>query len=125
MIRGLSNYDWSIRSKNLLVYDDVRIQVYDKDKKAFHFWFNTFFIDRSGIFYINKGMIDGAQKDKKDVKFDKNFSIKVYMTQIEESRIGTWENNMLKEFKSAKLAKPKTKKLRTLEEGAAVAGNNS
>ena len=84
-IRNASYFDFNIRSKDLLVYDDVRIQFYSGKKTAFHFWFNTFFIDRSGMFYINKAMIDDAHKDmKKNLIYDKNFSIKVYMTQVEE-----------------------------------------
>ena len=81
LVRNISYLDFSIRSDtNLLVYDDVRIQFYHNGKTAFHFWFNTFFIDRSGVFYIGKDMIDGPHKDKRNLQYDKNFSIKVYMT---------------------------------------------
>ena len=116
-MRGASYYDFHIRGKeDLLVYDDVRIQFYNGNKKAFHFWFNTFFVDKSGVFYINKWMIDGAHKDKKSIQYDKNFSIKVYMTTIENSRIGTWKNVQMKEFKMAALAKVPTKHLKNREE---------
>ena len=83
LVRGHSYYDFFIRSGDLLVYDDVRIQFYNNKKLAFHCWFNTYFVDRSGIFYINKNMIDNAHKDKKNAKYDKNFSIKIFMTKIE------------------------------------------
>ena len=107
---------------NLLVYDDVRIQFYHNNKSAFHFWFNTFFIDRSGVFYINKDMIDGPHKDKKNLMYDKNFSIKVYMTQIEDARLGRWENKPLREFKTKKKVVSEGKKIReedTMENAAA------
>ena len=74
------------------------------------------------MFYINKDMIDGSHKDKKHVKYDKNFSIKVYMTKIEDSRIGHWENKMMKEFKTVKIAKAPKSRLRKDTEGG---GNNS
>ena len=48
-----------------------------QDKKLFHFWFHTSFIDSNGILLINKDMIDDAHKDKKCKKYDKNFQIRV------------------------------------------------
>ena len=58
LIRGFSYYDFFIRSAEVLVYGDVRIQFYNDKKLAFHCWFNTYFVDRSGVFYINKVNID-------------------------------------------------------------------
>jgi len=43
-------------------------------------------VDESGIFYINKDMIDNADKDKNNRIYDKNFSIKVFMTAVDEYR---------------------------------------
>ena len=53
-------------------------------KKIFYFWFNTSFIDeKTQMLEINKSMIDKANKDKKNLKFDENFRIEVYMSKIE------------------------------------------
>lgn len=57
-LRGVSYYDFVIKSAEVLVYDDVRITFFNEKKKAFQFWFNTWFIDKTGVFYINKDMID-------------------------------------------------------------------
>jgi len=117
-VRNVSYLDFMMKpEENLLVYDDVRIQFFHNGKSAFHFWFNTYFIDRSGVFYINKDMIDGPHKDKKNLKYDKNFSIKVYMSQIEDARLGKWDNKSLKEFKTKKVAKNPSKKIRDDEGG--------
>ena len=62
-------------------------------------------MDPSGLFYINKNMIDGAHKDKKCRKYDKNFSIKVFMNSIDQDRIGNYEMVHKKEFKLKKKAK--------------------
>ena len=45
LVRGQSYIDFFIRKKNLLVFEDVRVQFYSNKKPAFHFWFNTRFID--------------------------------------------------------------------------------
>ena len=50
--------------------------------KAFHFWFNTSFIDQSGVLSLDKPMIEKASKDKKCSKFDQNFRIEIYTSQI-------------------------------------------
>ena len=90
-LRSISYYDFFIyesdhhkhNKKELLVYDDVKIQFYHKEQKKFHFWFNTNFIDESGSLFLNKEMIDKAASDKNCKYFDKNFSIKVFMTHID------------------------------------------
>jgi C2 domain of PTEN tumour-suppressor protein len=41
-----------------------------KRVRAFHFWFNTAFIDQSGVLSMDKPMIEKAFKDKKCVQFD-------------------------------------------------------
>ena len=43
----------------------------------FHFWFHTSFVDSNGILFINKDMVEEAHKDKRNLKYDKNFQIKV------------------------------------------------
>ena len=44
-LRSVSQHDFLIRATELLVYDDVKITFYNEKKKAFQFWFNTWFID--------------------------------------------------------------------------------
>ena len=72
----LSYYDFRIKSTNLLVYNDVKVEFFHvnplskKKEKAFHFWFNTAFIDQSGVMSLDKPMIEKASKDKKCTKFD-------------------------------------------------------
>lgn len=87
-LRSVSYHDFHIfpdsESQELLVYDDVKIQFFNGDKKLFHCWFHTFFIDQTENFFVGKDMIDKACSDKKCHKFDKNFSIKVFMTHIGE-----------------------------------------
>jgi len=47
----LSYYDFRVKSTNLLVCGDIKIEFYHinsisgNKEKAFHFWFNTSFID--------------------------------------------------------------------------------
>eukprot|EP00347_Sterkiella_histriomuscorum_P008249 403345808 len=85
-LSSLSYYDFRIKNHNLLVYDDVKIEFYNKNKltqkKIFHFWFNTSFIDNSGVLSMDKPMIEKASKDKKCAVFDRNFRIEVYMSRI-------------------------------------------
>lgn len=60
----------------MLVYNDVKIEFYHgpkQEKKLFHFWFHTSFVDSNGQLIINKVMTEGALKDKKDKYYDKNF----------------------------------------------------
>ena len=60
----------------MLLYDDVKIEFYNgqkQEKKLFHFWFNTSFIDSNGVLFINKEMTEEAHKDKKCLKYDRNF----------------------------------------------------
>jgi C2 domain of PTEN tumour-suppressor protein len=59
-LRSISYHDFFIYGKEkegkdeeLLVYDDVKIQFYHDDKKCFHFWFNTYFIDKEGYLFLN------------------------------------------------------------------------
>jgi hypothetical protein len=73
------------------VYDDVKIQFYHNDKKCFHFWFNTYFVDKEGYLFLNKEMIDTACSDTKNLKYDKNFSIKVFMTKLDNFKMVTKE----------------------------------
>ena len=72
--------------EQVLIYDDVKIEFFQGpkgDKKLFHFWFHTSFIDSNGILFINKDMIENAHKDKKFVKYDRNFQIKVQLSRID------------------------------------------
>ena len=72
----LSYYDFHIKSTSLLVYGDIKIAFFHvnslagKKEKAFHFWFNTSFIDQLGVLSMDKPMIEKASKDKKCTKFD-------------------------------------------------------
>ena len=63
-LRSISYHDFFIYEKDedneLLVYDDVRIQFYHNKGKVFHFWFNTWFVDKEGFCFLNKEMIDKA-----------------------------------------------------------------
>jgi phosphatidylinositol-3,4,5-trisphosphate 3-phosphatase/dual-specificity protein phosphatase PTEN len=84
-ISNFPYYDFKIRSKSLLVYDDVKIEFFhksSKSEKAFHFWFNTCFIDSSMVLSIEKKMIEKACSDKKHAIFDKNFRIEVHMSEV-------------------------------------------
>ncbi|CDW89841.1 phosphatidylinositol--trisphosphate 3-phosphatase and dual-specificity protein phosphatase pten [Stylonychia lemnae] len=85
-ISSLSYYDFRISKANLLVYDDVKVEFFNKNKlslkKIFHFWFHTAFIDNSGVLSMDKPMIEKASKDKKCSVFDRNFRIEVYMSKI-------------------------------------------
>ena len=69
----------------VLVYDDVKIEFYQgekQQKKLFHFWFHTSFID-NGVLTINKDMTENAHKDKKCQRYDRNFQIKVQLSTID------------------------------------------
>jgi len=60
----------------VLIYDDVKIEFFNgpnQEKKLFHFWFHTSFVDSNGILLINKDMTENAHKDKKCLKYDRNF----------------------------------------------------
>jgi len=57
-LRGVSYHDFLIKNAEVLTYDDVKITFFNEKKKAFQFWFNTWFVDDTGVFYINKDMID-------------------------------------------------------------------
>lgn len=90
-MRSISYYDFFINSTELLVFDDVKIQFFHKNQRTFHFWFNTWFIDSSGQLFLNKNMIDKASGDKHCLKYDINFSMKIFMTKVEEFKL-TSEN---------------------------------
>ncbi len=68
------------------MFDDVKIEFYHRNKltqkKVFNFWFNTSFIDNSGVLSMDKPMIEKAASDKKCRVFDSNFRIEVYMSEI-------------------------------------------
>lgn len=69
----------------MLVYDDVKIEFYNgknQDKRIFHFWFHTSFIDSNGVFLINRQMTEQVIKDKKYKIYDRNFQVKVQMSKI-------------------------------------------
>lgn len=81
-----SYYDFNIK-KNLLVYDDVKIEFFHVKmfslQKMFHMWFHTSFVDEeTGILPMNKSMIDKVCKDKKHVKYDEYFRIEIYTSKI-------------------------------------------
>ena len=86
VLNGLSYYDFRVKQANLLVFDDVKVEFFHKkqltQKKVFHFWFNTSFIESSGVLSMDKPMIEKASNDKKNAVFDRNFRIEVYMSQI-------------------------------------------
>ena len=66
--------------EQVLIYDDVKIEFFqgqNGEKKLFHFWFHTSFVDSNGILFINKEMTENAHKDKNCKKYDRNFQIKV------------------------------------------------
>ncbi len=86
-MRSISYHDFFIKSAELLVFDDVKIQFFHKNKKTFHLWFNTWFIDSSGQLFLNKNMIDKASGDKRCLKYDVNFSMKIFMTRVEEFKL--------------------------------------
>jgi hypothetical protein len=87
-LKFLSNfpyYDFKVRSTNLLVYDDVKIEFFHKGGKsikAFQFWFNTGFVDSTMILSLEKNMIEKASSDKKCAMFDRNFRIEIHMSEV-------------------------------------------
>ena len=76
-IEGKNFFDFEINS-DLFLIDDVKIEFYNKsglaNKKMFHFWFHTSFIDKTGVLVLPKAEIDKAKKDKKWRVFDKSFT---------------------------------------------------
>ena len=72
--------------EQVLLYDDVKIEFYEgkKQKKLFHFWFHTSFVDSNGILFINREMTENAHKDKHGKKYDRNFQVKVQLSRIEK-----------------------------------------
>lgn len=86
-LRSISYHDFFIKSTEVLVYDDVKIQFFHKNQKTFHLWFNTWFIDDSGQLFLNKNMIDKASGDKRCLKYDMNFSMKIFLTRVEEFKL--------------------------------------
>ena len=81
----MSYYDFKIKSEKLLVYDDIKFEFFHRNKlsqqKIFHFWLHTSFLEKSGIVYIEKQMIEKASSDKRCSKFDKNFRIEIHMSE--------------------------------------------
>lgn len=60
----------------VLVYDDIKIQFFHGpkgEKKLFHFWLHSSFINDDEPFIINKQMTEDVLKDKKHKKYDRNF----------------------------------------------------
>ena len=50
-----------MRKMSVEVYDDVKIEFYEgknSNKRIFHFWFHTSFIDSNGILLVNKNMTE-------------------------------------------------------------------
>ena len=43
----------------------------------FSFWFNTSFIDESGVYVIDKLMLDGAVKDKSHKKYSPHLRVEI------------------------------------------------
>ena len=43
----------------------------------FKFWFNTMFIEDSGVYKLEKSLIDLAVKDKECKKFKENFAVEI------------------------------------------------
>jgi phosphatidylinositol-3,4,5-trisphosphate 3-phosphatase and dual-specificity protein phosphatase PTEN len=111
-LRSISYHDFFIyqqddkEERELLVYDDVKIQFYHNGTKVFHFWFNTWFVDKEGFLFLNKEMIDKACSDTKHLKYDKNFSIKVFMTKIDSFKM---EQQQLKRDSKPKLNSKESK----------------
>lgn len=106
-----SYHDFNI-GRNLLVYDDVKIEFFHRSmlgmKKIFYFWFNTSFIDaKNQMFEANKSMIDKANKDKKHIVFDENFRVEVYMSKLQNF-----------DFKPQKFEKKDKKTKKIIEEYA-------
>lgn len=119
-LRSISYHDFFVygedsKDEELLVYDDVKIQFYHNDKKCFHFWFNTYFVDKEGYLFLNKEMIDSACSDTKNLKYDKNFSIKVFMTKLENFKMVTKELKRDAKHKLNSSDKPAKEDLEAME----------
>mmetsp|Transcript_23511 Transcript_23511/g.32026 ORF Transcript_23511/g.32026 Transcript_23511/m.32026 type:complete len:193 (+) Transcript_23511:368-946(+) len=119
-LRGISYYDFFINSTELLVFNDIKIQFYNAKKKCFHFSFHTSFIDSGGYLFLNKGMIDKASGDKLNIHYDKNFSVKVFMTNIEEYELVKKalkpDSTSVRQKKKHKERKNKSKERKKLKE---------
>lgn len=48
-------------------------------------------MDKSGYLFLNKEMIDKACGDTKHLKYDKNFSMKIFMTKVDDFKMTTRE----------------------------------
>lgn len=95
----------------MLIYDDVKIEFFNgpNQDKIFHFWFHTSFIDSNGILFINKYMTENAHKDKKCLKYDKNFQVKVQLSKIDPGNYKMVEKLLPKMPRKVKKSKEKPK----------------
>lgn len=71
---------------NVFVDGDINItffdhDIYSKDDKMFGLWFNTAFIDNNYLSF-DKGVLDGAVKDKRNLKFDADFKIEIFLRRV-------------------------------------------
>ena len=80
---------------DIIVKGDVHMTFYDHDiysadEKMCGLWFNTAFIDGNYLCF-DKSVIDGAVKDKRNLKFDPDFKLEIFFRRVS---LGTYDERM-------------------------------
>jgi len=63
--------------KGGVVRGDVRVEVMQKDKRLFRFWFHTAFLE-NGHLRLTKAELDGPHKDRKCKHYEEDFAAELY-----------------------------------------------
>lgn len=71
------------RNSYFILKNILKLRVIFKGKLC-HVWFNTNFVDNTGILRFKKYEIDKAHKDKKHLVFPVNFTIQINLTEVNE-----------------------------------------
>jgi len=81
-------WDWSQLSKAPLdlprggvVRGDIRVEVMQKDKRVFRFWFHSAFVE-GGKLTLSKGELDGPHKDRKCKQYEDGFHTELFFDDV-------------------------------------------